>query len=474
MTRKLPLLMSCIVVIVLSVASTSRAWGWGPHVEITKAAQNVVPDAERWKHELGEANWADLSKYCLLPDQRGRDLGDFYADDYLLTRETPQHIRHVMPFVKEAFAPSFRRALQALRTETPVNASRQLGALIHFVEDAGAPPHAKEQCPYHTKMENWVRAEQITIDGYQPRLLGNNDDEALAGLLQRVAELVEFSKARAERALPLVQQTSPDRAQVEAILLESALESARATADVLHTVLTLGLAPQPDGAGLAGTVTADLLPQGDDHGARILLLDTNYTTLATTLTPRPTGPNWQGSYAFSHLPPGTYNVLAYRTGSQSRTAKKVVLEAGKVTRLDFALPPTSPRGNLIENPEGQVAYVQAKIPDRWRASEETGAERTWVSAPVSVKPGVSYYCGAAVKDPATKVRFRFRLPTIKGKPAPPDTVYSLTFSDPPLSWVNFRADKVVLLDAQPWKDVVVEIQTSQPLTDVLRSVWVAQ
>jgi hypothetical protein len=171
-----------------------------------------------------------------LPDQRGQDLGAYYADDYLLIRELPQHVRHTMPYVHEAFAPYFRRALQALRTETPVNACRQLGPLVHFVEDVGAPPHAKENCPHHHELENWVRADQIVIDGYQPQLLGKNDEEALAGLLRRVAGLVAFSKARAERALPLLEETNPDRAKVEPIILESALECSRATADVLYTV----------------------------------------------------------------------------------------------------------------------------------------------------------------------------------------------------------------------------------------------
>src|SRR5690606_25787360 len=134
------------------------------------------------------------------------------------------------PGVQVTFEPYFHRALQALRTENPVNACRQLGPLVHFVEDVGAPPHANEECPHHTELENWVDAGQISIRGYQPRLLGRTDEEALQGLLARIAEVVKFSTERADRALPLVSAESPDHAQVEPIILESALESARLTA----------------------------------------------------------------------------------------------------------------------------------------------------------------------------------------------------------------------------------------------------
>ena len=40
------------------------------------------------------------------------------------------------------YRPLFIRALQALRTESPANAVRWLGSLLHFVTDTGSPPHA--------------------------------------------------------------------------------------------------------------------------------------------------------------------------------------------------------------------------------------------------------------------------------------------------------------------------------------------
>jgi len=455
--RALPL-----ALLVGSMAGPAAAWG--PHPDITKAALQVLPDVDRWRAALGEENLAAMATYCLMPDQRDRDLGAFYANDYLLIREMPRHAGHTMPTVQETFAPYFRRAMQAMRTETPVNACRQLGPLVHFVEDVGAPPHAKEKCPHHKEMENWVRADQIVITGYQPRLLGKTDDEALAGLLKRVAGLVEFSVARADRALPLVMQENPDRAKVEPILLESALESARATADLLHTVFTLGLAPQPEGAGLTGTVTAATFPSRNDHGARIVLLDTDYTTLATTDAGGADRPEWRGSYTFRNLPPGTYRVLAYRTASQFRISQPVKLEAGNQARLDFALPALEPAGNMVENPDGRMSYLQQGVPDRWK-SEPSTRPRVWLSAPAAVAAKATYRCGAVLKDPEAKVSFRFLASRGKDGKTPPAVVC-------PLETKGGRRAEMKTTTDDLRSSVVVEVHSSRPLAEVIERVWV--
>ena len=457
------ILRATITAMVLGLC-VGNAAAWGPHSQITRAALQVLPNVERWKACLGEENLAALANYCLLPDQRDSDLGSFYANDYLLIREMPHHAGHCMPQVQETFAPYFRRALQALRTETPVNACRQLGPLLHFVEDAGAPPHAKEKCPHHKEMENWVRADQIAIPGYEPRLLGKTDDEVQAALLQRIAALVEFSKARAERALPLVAQAQPDRAQVEPILLESALECARVTADVIHTVLTLGLAPQPDGAELTGTVTAGSFPLRDDHGARIVLLDTDYATLATTVNKPSDGSGWKGSYSLHHLPPGTYRVLAYRTASRWNISKPITLAIGKPARLDFSLPATEPAGNIVENPDGQLPSWQPGAVDRWKAVA-SGGQSVWLSLPAWVKSQTTYRCGAVVKDPTVKVSVRFEGRRDKDGKMPPPTVCPLVFDG------SHRAELTATPDATR-SGVIVEVHSARPLSEVIENVWV--
>lgn len=432
---------------------TSNAAAWGPHSKITEAALGVLPDAAHWQSVVGADNLAALNKYCLLPDQRGSDLGQFYADDYLLIRAVPKHVGHTMPTVQEAFVPYFRRALQAARTETPANAMRQMGPLVHFVEDVGAPPHAKAKCPHHKELENWVRADQITIAGYQPQLLGRTDTEAEAGLLKRVAGLVTFSTARAERALPLVSQAAPDRSQVEPILLESALESARATADLIYTVLTLGLKSQPAGACLAGQVTATPLAANDQHGTRIVLLGTDYATLAI-----------DGKYAFHNLPAGTYRVLAYRTGSMSQTSAPVKLETGRTARLDISLAPTTPPGNIVQNPDGRLSYLQPGTPDRWkRASPKPNSP--WVSSEARVKPAATYCCGAVLKDPAAKVSFRFQTGLNREGKRGPAVVCPLTVD------AKLHGELTTTLDKDR-ASVVIQVHTSRSLAEAIERVWV--
>jgi hypothetical protein len=322
-------------------------------------------------------------------------------------------------------------------------------------------------------LENWVRAEAIAIPDYRPQLLGATDDEALAGLKKRIEGLVDFSKERAERALPLLKAENPDRSQIEPILLESALEASRVTADALFTLFTLGLAPQPEGAGLAGAVNTPILPSHPEHGVRIALLDTDYTTVATMASPPAEGANWQGAYEFSHLPAGTYRVMACRSGLQYFVSDPVVLEAGKKSQLDLTLSPAKPIGNIIPNADAKAAYLQPPIPDKWQDAVKDGVH-TWTSAAVAVKPNTTYSCGAAVKDPATEVQFRFRAaPPAGKKQKTPDLCCPLRFETTSISSANYRAETVVLLDSHLWKEVVVEVRTCKPLADAIREVWVA-
>lgn len=441
-----------LTITLLFALALANAGAWGPHPTITRAALDRLPEMKRWQATLGTENVNALTNYCLLPDQRGSDLGAYYADDYLLIQRYPTHIGHVMPFVQKAFVPYFRRALQALRTETPANACRQLGPLVHFVEDVGAPPHAKEKCPRHKELENWVRADQIAIPDYQPKLLGKTDEEAEEALLRRVAGLVAFSKQRAERALPV-----EDRETMEPILLESALESSRVAADVLYTVFTLGLAPQPEGGRLVGTVKAAEFPRNDKHGARVVLLDTDYATLTTG--------GREGTYAFQHLPAGTYRVLAYRTASQFRISKPVEVAVGKEARVDFELPATEPAGNIIENPDATLSYLPGGLPDRWKGTP-TNAPTAWTSTTARVAKKTTYRCGAVVGDPSVKVSFVFAGPSgDAGKKIAP-VVCPLDEFD-----CNGRSEITVTTDEKR-ATVSVVVKTKLPLAKAIKEVWV--
>ena len=446
----------------LAAAFATPVLAWGPHPDITRAALRVVPDMEKWEESLGTENIAALAQYCWMPDWRGQDLGVFYADDYLLVRPLPYHVSHVMPAVEAAFEAYFRRALQGLRTETPVNASRQLGTLVHFVEDVGAPPHAKPNCPHHSELENWVDAKQISIEGYQPRLLGNTDDETWQGLKRRIDGLIAFSAERAERALPMVSSLNPDRAAVEPIILESALESARVTADVLYTVFTLSLRPADTlGAELIGTAVVPPLPGNDDQQVRIVLLNTDFATLATL--PDGSGPDERTyRFAFRNLPPGQYQVLAYRPGAQAQVLE-VSLTPGKPAELHFHLAPTDPPGNLVCNPDFRLETLKAGQPDRWTKS---GVD-AWVGTTIALRPGKRYRLGAVFRQAGAAVEFL----------APPGK--RAGDQDAPLQRIVLTQREgnaaEAIFEAQPgYPQLTVKIVTKDAPREAVERVWVCE
>src|ERR1051325_1437533 len=151
------------------------AKAWGPHPTITQAALDALGTNDPLMVPLGVqahrlTNYAGMADFRRLPFEEPDEL--FYADDYLLFSQMTTHLDHICPEVKQTFRPYFKRAVQALRTETPANAARWIGSLLHFAEDTGSPPHAAEiRGDIHTKMENWVVASLIQIRGYRPELL---------------------------------------------------------------------------------------------------------------------------------------------------------------------------------------------------------------------------------------------------------------------------------------------------------------
>ena len=154
------------------------------------------------------------------------------------------------------------------------------------------------------------------------------------------------------------------------------------------------------------------MPLRDDHGARIVLLGTDYATLATTAGPRPSASQWRGQFELRNLPPGDYRVLAYRTASQVHISEPIHLESGQQTRLDIELQATSPAGNVIENPDGRLESLQPGVADRWSVAS-AGPPPLWSSTGAYVAPHTTYRCGAILKDPAAKVQFVF-----PGRPTP--------------------------------------------------------
>jgi hypothetical protein len=311
----------------------------------------------------------------------------FYADDYLLFPAMPRHVQHICPDVRTSYRPHFRRAVQALRTETPANAARWVGALLHFTTDTGSPPHALGILgDVHSKMENWVNAKRIALGDYQPRLLGETEEEALEGYLKRMEGLIAYSKERAEKLRPLVEKG--DRAAVEPGVLECALETARVTADLLHTLGHLSRA-EPAGTGtLRGAVTANPAPGLEKVLAKVVLEGTAFSTLADPA----------GGYEFRRLPPGKYRVAVSYPGAVA--TESLTLAAGEAKTQDFFLAAAGAKSNLVRNPTFRLHWVRPDLPDGWYRKTTADRKTEWEGETVPVQAGRRYRLSADWKPGA--------------------------------------------------------------------------
>lgn len=331
-----------------------QAFAWGPHAEITQAALDALGTNDLLIRHLGAqaqrlTNYAWMADYRRLPFEEPGEF--FYADDYLLFPEAPTHWDHICPEVKKTYQPYFRRALQALRTETPRNAARWIGSLLHFVEDTGSPPHAGEvRGTLHTKMETWVDAKQIQIRGYQPRLMGTNDEQALEGYLKRMDEIIAFSKERAKRVR--LNAEIGNRKAVEPVVLESALETSRLTADLLHTLGVIGSRPGTNTGVVRGVVQSHEPVGLERFAAKVVVAGTTYSTLT----------DLSGNFEFRNLPAGDYKLIALRPGNGAATVEMRVVQ-GRTNGCKLTLGQDSP--NLIRNGDFVIRWKDSAAPDCW-------------------------------------------------------------------------------------------------------------
>src|SRR5262245_61253820 len=331
----------------------SRATAWGPHAEITQAALDALGTNDLLVRHLGEqaqrlTNYAWMADYRRLPFEEPGEF--FYADDYLLFPEATLHWDHICPEVKKTYSPYFRRALQALRTESPRNAARWIGSLLHFAQDTGSPPHAAEiRGPVHTKMETWVNAKLIHIPDYRPELLGTNDEQALEGLLKRMDGIIEFSKERATRVR--LNAEIGNRKAVEPIVLESALETSRLTADVLRTLGEVGLKGGTRGGGLRGAVRSRDPVAAERFPAKVIIDNTAYATLG----------DLSGQFGVRGLAPGAYKLIALRSGNGIARAEVRVRE-NDTNACELRLEKSD---NLLRNGDFTIRWKQKDAPDCW-------------------------------------------------------------------------------------------------------------
>jgi hypothetical protein len=376
------------------------AWGGIPHQQIIDGALTAIPADDQIAIRLGSqlrhlrdtvemGDWmnsliVDQENWHVTTEDYPQVDSEYFGNDYLLFPAAPHFFEHMMPEVHETYGPFFLRALQALRTEDQENAVRWMGSLLHFVTDSGSPPHTIGlRGPNHTKMENWLDASRIDLRGYQPQLLGNTDQQATAGLERRMDGLIARNSAIAKRMLPYAE--ADDRAHVAPMALDCAEETARVTADVIHTLLALSSRPDSEDIGLIiATVTAPALPEHPLLPAKLVLFGTNFSTLSAyndRLASR-----YSGTFSFRNLPVGTYHAAIERSGAATLFIPALTITKGQ-QHFEWRLDALSNPGNLVQNDSFSLRWVSAAAPDHWH---HDGQCHCWLSDNIPVVHGHSY------------------------------------------------------------------------------------
>jgi hypothetical protein len=380
-------LVACIVL------WTSPSLAWGPHPDIGMAAVKVLDKDDPFMVWAG-ANSGAVANLSWWNDMAGGNAIVGVCGVRVYTRDcfdipgfrpTSDYTGHGGPETG-TYEVFFARLLQAMRTETTENAMCWLGAVLHDSEDTGAPPHAGKAFSgsQHGPMENWVDASKIDISGYKPKLLGKTEAEAIKGYVKRLNELHEYSLERAKKMFPLAQ--AKDRAACEPLALECANESARAVADVLHTLgyLQSQMKPVKGNGGLTGTIKCPADPER--LTPRILLKGTAFSTQA----------DLKGNYEFRNLPPEKYTAILIMPCCKPREVE-VTVEADKQTTKNIAL---ETNGNLLRNGDFSVRWLREDQPDGWYGRPIKDGVTQWLSELFFVKPGQTIRLDMNLKEGA--------------------------------------------------------------------------
>ncbi len=397
----------------LFVVAKLFAWGGLPHQHIIDAALTALPANDRPSLRLGSearhlrdtvemGDWMNSlivvqESWHVTTEDFPQVGSEYFGNDYLLFPEAPHFFSHMMPHVHDTYGPFFLRALQALRTEDQTNAVRWIGSLLHFVTDSGSPPHTIGLSgPNHSKMENWLDASQVGLRGYQPQLLGKTDAEAVEGLRKRMDGLIARNAEIAKQMVPYAQ--ADDRAHVEPLALDCAIETARVTADVIHTLLVLSV-PQADqtGTSLVATVTASALAGHPLLPAKVVLLGTDFSTLSSLNYSLPG--QYSGTFLLRNLPPGSYRAAIERPGAETLFTSIITLRRGKQANFEWHLHEASPAGNLAQNSDFALHWVSASAPDHWHHDDNC---HCWLSDNIPVIRGNLYRAYATPKAAATR------------------------------------------------------------------------
>lgn len=253
-------LTSLPAVILIGLALLPRltlAWG-EPHLAITKAALDVLPDWQ--KQTLGAELDRLAGNYCLIPDNvytdkdnakyatMDRHPGEVYLKKLHLPVAEQTENRETLHYYLD-------KAVTALKAGQVADAARYMGTICHVLEDFGSPSHTVPGDNMFTLLQQFLPPTEImkgklmhgpiengtfavSIADYQPQLLGVTLEEASWRLLHRLHEGILNARST---TVPIIQALYADDAKaVTTHQLKAATMDAKVVADAMHTILCLG------------------------------------------------------------------------------------------------------------------------------------------------------------------------------------------------------------------------------------------
>lgn len=247
-----------------AITTPSLVFGWGePHRAITRAALEVLPI---WQKEVLGGELTQLGdNYCLIPDHVFTDKenarfakmesapNEVYLKILHLPTQQPEYLEVMRYFMEQAVA--------SLRNGKMGDAARYMGTVCHQIEDYGSPSHTVPGDNMFTLLQQFLPPTDamkgqlmhgpiengdfmVSIEGYQPALLGTTVNEAAWRLMHRVHD--EILNARTT-TVPIIQALyREDKESVVKHQLRAAVMDAQVVADAVYTMLCLGMQKYAD------------------------------------------------------------------------------------------------------------------------------------------------------------------------------------------------------------------------------------
>ncbi len=246
----------CLAALAMTPVSL-LAWG-EPHMAITKAALATLPE---WQKELLGAELANLgSNYCLIPDHvyTDKENAKYAAMD---SQPGEVYVRKIHVPVPEQSGNMetlnyfVTKAVTALRDGKVGDGARYMGTICHTLEDFGSPSHTIPGDNMFTLLQQFIPPSdkmagqllhgpiengtfEVSIAGYQPRLLGATIEEAAWRLLHRLHEGIINARST---TVPIIQALNAGDEEAKLKWqLKAATFDAQVVADAMHTILSLG------------------------------------------------------------------------------------------------------------------------------------------------------------------------------------------------------------------------------------------